>query len=86
MKKQYRIINAGKGILNITANNLHKVTEDKDVIIPNQKFITFKTTYNTNNELLQIGDSITGYVQGQFLVDATYIGGDTNSLLSYEGF
>jgi hypothetical protein len=86
MKKQYRIINVGKGILNINAANLHRVTEDKDVIVNINKVIIFKKYPNTNPNTLEIGDSVTGYIQNQYLVDAVYKGGDIDLLTSYENF
>ncbi|MBS7233605.1 hypothetical protein KHA90_21560 [Flavobacterium psychroterrae] len=53
-----------------------------DKIIPSGQFMIFKVHPNTGNEL-EIGDSVIGYCEGNFLSEATYYGGDTNLMSSF---
>ena len=53
-----------------------------DKIIPSGQFIVFKVDPNTANEL-EIGDSVIGYCEGNFLGEATYYGGDTSLMSSF---
>jgi hypothetical protein len=51
-------------------------------IIPSGQFLIFKVSPNRTNEL-EIGDSVIGYCEGNFLAEATYYGGDTNLMSSF---
>lgn len=53
-----------------------------DKIIPSGQFLIFKVDPNTADEL-EIGDSVIGYCQGNFLAEATYYGGDTSLMSSF---
>ena len=53
-----------------------------DKIIPSGQFIVFKVDPNTADEL-EIGDSVIGYCEGNFLGEATYYGGDTSLMSSF---
>ncbi|KQB39478.1 hypothetical protein [Flavobacterium aquidurense] len=53
-----------------------------DKIIPSGQFLIFKVDPNTANEL-EIGDSVIGYCEGNFLSEATYYGGDTSLMSSF---
>jgi len=51
-------------------------------IIPSGQFLIFKVAPNTADEL-EIGDSVIGYCQGNFLAEATYYGGDISLMSSF---
>ncbi len=51
-------------------------------IIPSGEFLIFKVVPNTADEL-EIGDSVIGYCEGNFLAEATYYGGDTSLMSSF---
>ncbi|URC12544.1 hypothetical protein [Flavobacterium sp. B183] len=51
-------------------------------IVPSEGFIIFKVNPNTADEL-EIGDSVIGYCEGNFLSEATYYGGDTSLMSSF---
>ncbi|OMQ11824.1 hypothetical protein [[Flexibacter] sp. ATCC 35103] len=53
-----------------------------DKIIPSGQFLIFKVNPNTANEL-EVGDSVIGYCEGNFLNEATYYGGDTSLMSSF---
>lgn len=53
-----------------------------DKIIPFGQFIVFKVHPNTSDDL-EIGDSVIGYCEGNFLCEATYYGGDTRFMSSF---
>jgi hypothetical protein len=53
-----------------------------DKIIQSGQFIVFKVSPNTANEL-EIGDTVIGYCEGNFLGQATYYGGDTSLMTSF---
>jgi hypothetical protein len=53
-----------------------------DKIVPSGQFIIFKVDPNTADEL-EIGDSVIGYCEGNFLAEATYYGGDTSLMTSF---
>jgi hypothetical protein len=53
-----------------------------DKIIPSGQFLIFKVSPNTADEL-EIGDSVIGYCEGNFLSEATYYGGDTSLMSSF---
>ncbi|TPG41967.1 hypothetical protein [Flavobacterium pectinovorum] len=53
-----------------------------DKIIPSGQFLIFKVYPNTADEL-EIGDSVIGYCEGNFLAEATYYGGDTSLMSSF---
>jgi hypothetical protein len=53
-----------------------------DKIIPSRQFLIFKVDPNTANEL-EVGDSVIGYCEGNFLGEATYYGGDTSLMSSF---
>lgn len=53
-----------------------------DKIVPSGQFIIFKVDPNTADEL-EIGDSVIGYCEGNFLAEATYYGGDTSLMSSF---
>ena len=91
MKKQYRIINKGKGVLNINPSNLQKIFSGdsgnitpipKDLIVPIDKLIVFKTPPNIDNTKLEIGDTVKGFVEGEF-INAEYLGPDKALLTSF---
>lgn len=52
-------------------------------IIPSGEFLIFKVDPNKTDKL-EIGDSVIGYCEGNFLAEATYYGGDTNLISSFE--
>ncbi|BFM41717.1 hypothetical protein CFS9_03580 [Flavobacterium sp. CFS9] len=54
----------------------------RNKIVPSGQFIIFKVNPNTADEL-EIGDSVIGYCEGNFLCEATYYGGDTNLMSSF---
>lgn len=51
-------------------------------IIPSGQFLIFKVDPNTGNEL-EVGDTVVGYCEGNFLGQATYYGGDTSLMSSF---
>lgn len=53
-----------------------------DKIIPSGQFLIFKVDPNTGNEL-EVGDSVIGFCEGNFLGEATYYGGDTSLMSSF---
>jgi|GEM_PF-2895207 len=53
-----------------------------DKIVPSGQFIVFKVDPNTADEL-EIGDSVIGYCENNFLCEATYYGGDTSLISSF---
>ncbi|PIF30717.1 hypothetical protein CLU81_1164 [Flavobacterium sp. 9] len=53
-----------------------------DKIIPSGQFLIFKVDPNTADEL-EIGDSVIGYCENNFLCEATYYGGDTSLMSSF---
>lgn len=52
-------------------------------IIPSGQYLIFKVDPNTNNKL-EIGDSVIGYCEGNFLCEATYYGGDQTLISSFQ--
>lgn len=60
--------------------NIDQITGQK--IIPSGEFLIFKVAPNTADEL-EIGDSVIGYCEGNFLAEATYYGGDTSLMSSF---
>ncbi|TDW46582.1 hypothetical protein EV144_106254 [Flavobacterium sp. 270] len=53
-----------------------------DKIISSGQFIVFKVSPNTASQL-EIGDTVIGYCEGNFLGQATYYGGDTSLMSSF---
>lgn len=51
-------------------------------VVPIGQLQIFKVYPNTNNNILESGDFVVGFVEGQF-INATYLGGDPQLLLSY---
>lgn len=68
-------------------NNLKNATianQGTSNIIPQESLTIYKVYPNSDNTKLEINDTVTGYVEGQFLSDATYIGGNPQLLSSYD--
>lgn len=66
--------------------NFFKISEKKKLgyIIPFGEFLIFKSSSSPENpEGLDIGDTVIGIVEGQFLNAGTYYGDDPNLLSSY---
>ncbi|OWP82602.1 hypothetical protein BWK59_14985, partial [Flavobacterium davisii] len=50
--------------------------------VPVGQLLIFKVSPNSNNSVLERGDFVVGFVEGQF-VNANYLGGDPQLLISY---